>query len=1038
MRLSSFAPVVCLLLACVPRGFADSTYQTLPFSQNWTNTALITTNNAWTGVPGIEGFTVDRGAATNADPQTATADLSGSATLQVFANSTSTNPSAGGVYESELANPAISFNGSGASDTPHIVVYINTTGFTNIRVRYNVRDLDTQTASSVGNKQVALQYRIGTSGVFTNVPAAYIANAADNGAGGTTLVTAVDVTLPAAVNNQSQLQLRILTTDSSGSDELVGIDDIQVTGDTSGGSLPTLSLTSSVSQNEGNSSTTSFTFNVNLSAPAGAGGVSFNVAAVGSGTNAATAGTDFAAPTSTGSIAAGGSATTVTVLVNGDTTPELDETFTVTLSAISGATPGTVSGTGTILNDDGAIPTGCGTAATLISAVQGSGLTSPLSGQTVTVEAIVTGDYQTNGLGGFFLQEEPGDADANAATSEGIFVFNTSFPVNTGDKVRLTGSVLEFNTGGISLTELTSVSALNVCSAGNPLPSPVPVALPAADTLGLERYEGMLVQLPSGLTVTGNDTLGSFGEVALATQRLFNPTEIAAPGAAANAQAAANALQLIILDDGSSFTNAALDPKPFPQGGGLDADLPRTLRLGDTVNGQITGIFDHRFGNYRIVQPLVNFNATNPRPSLPAAPGKALRVASFNVLNYYTTFGSGNNCGPSFTVSCRGASDVTEFVLQANKIVSAINTMNPAVAGLLEIENDVNQTAINDLVSRLNAAAGTNKWAAISTNGSMGTDSIRVALIYQPAMVTPVGNYRVLTSISPDPNAQLLTTVDARARSTDNRPALAQTFQAAGVPRPDLTRFTVVVNHWKSKGSGCGASDPNLNDGQDDCNRTRVSMAQAILDWLATDPTSSGDPDFFIIGDLNAYSKEDPISALTNTAFSLPANGTGFPALPANDKALFRHLNALLAPGQYSYQFGNTSGFLDHILVSPSVDRQVIDFRVWHINADEPSIFEYETSNKSASQLNTLYAPDAFRSSDHDAVLATFNPLCGDLDNDGDVDTADLVLMRAAIGQQSAGLDRRMDFDGTGGTITLRDYQLWSGCYARYRTPPPQ
>ena len=115
----------------------------------------------------------------------------------------------------------------------------------------------------------------------------------------------------------------------------------------------------------------------------------------------------------------------------------------------------------------------------------------------------------------------------------------------------------------------------------------------------------------------------------------------------------------------------------------------------------------------------------------------------------------------------------------------------------------------------------------------------------------------------------------------------------------------------------------------------------------------------------------------------------------------------------------------------------MIDFRVWHINADEPSIFEYETSAKSPSQLNTLYAPDAFRASDHDPVLATFNPLCGDLDNDGDVDTADLALMRASIGQQSAGLDRRIDFDGTGGTITLRDYQLWSACYARFRTPSP-
>ena len=78
----------------------------------------------------------------------------------------------------------------------------------------------------------------------------------------------------------------------------------------------------------------------------------------------------------------------------------------------------------------------------------------------------------------------------------------------------------------------------------------------------------------------------------------------------------------------------------------------------------------------------------------------------------------------------------------------------------------------------------------------------------------------------------------------------------------------MVVNHLKSKGSGCGAGDDDTTTGQGNCNGTRTLAAQALADWLATDPTGSGDPDVLIIGDLNSYAKEDPIVALQNAGYT--------------------------------------------------------------------------------------------------------------------------------------------------------------------------
>lgn len=205
----------------------DLTPQTLPFSQNWTNTGLLTTDDSWDGVPGLIGYRGDDlTTSTGTDPQTVLADGSGTP-VDVNANQTNTNATTGGITEFELANPVVALQGSGTADAPHLVLTISTTGLRDVVVAYTLRDLDGSADDAV--QAVALQYRVGTSGPYTNVPAGFVADAT-TGPNLATLVTPVSATLPAAANDQAVVQVRILTTNAAGSDEWVGVDDLSVTG----------------------------------------------------------------------------------------------------------------------------------------------------------------------------------------------------------------------------------------------------------------------------------------------------------------------------------------------------------------------------------------------------------------------------------------------------------------------------------------------------------------------------------------------------------------------------------------------------------------------------------------------------------------------------------------------------------------------------------------------------------------------------------------------------------------------------------------
>ncbi|MCQ4318389.1 ExeM/NucH family extracellular endonuclease [Stutzerimonas zhaodongensis] len=564
-----------------------------------------------------------------------------------------------------------------------------------------------------------------------------------------------------------------------------------------------------------------------------------------------------------------------------------------------------------------------------ISEVQGAGDVSPLVNQTVIVEGIVVADFQAEGeLGGFFIQAPDNETDDDPRTSEGLYIYGAGngVDVQVGDRVRVRGLVTEFN----GLTELTSPQ-VSVLARKQPLPSVAQISLPLAAADALERYEGMQVRLTQTLTVSEVYDLGRYGEVVLSSGgRLWIPTNKVSPGEPALRLQAQNDLNRIVLDDGRSGQNP--DPIRYPS---PELDAYRTLRVGYEVT-DVQGVLHYLAGSYRI-QPTQTpkFVAANPRPASPQSIDGRLRVASFNVLNYF----NGDGRGAGFPTS-RGANTREEFDRQRDKIIAAILGADAHIIGLMEIENDgySEHSAIADLVAGLNAASRSgDRYAFIDPKRDrLGTDQIAVGLIYRQDMVSPHKDAAVLDG-----------SVDPRFNDTRNRPVLAQTFRE----RRSGERLTVAVNHLKSKGSSCDdLGDKDMGDGQGNCNLTRVRAAQALVDWLGRDPTRSYDPDRLIIGDLNAYAKEDPINVIRAAGY------TDLLASFGGEKT-------------YSYVFTGQSGYLDHGLASASLAPQVRGATEWHINADEPRVLDYNLEFKTPRQQSMLYSAEPYRASDHDPLV---------------------------------------------------------------------
>lgn len=591
-----------------------------------------------------------------------------------------------------------------------------------------------------------------------------------------------------------------------------------------------------------------------------------------------------------------------------------------------------------------------------IHEVQGSGDSSPFAGEIVEVEGVVVGDFQGNAfagdqLDGFFVQEESDDWDSDDNTSEGIFVFAPGAPdVSVGDVVSVTGTAVEF----FGKTQIASVS--NVAITGSASVALAIVSLPLSDTSDLEKYEGMLVTFPQDLYISEFFNYDRFGEMVLTTARQFQGTHVTDPGSDANAVAEANGLARIILDDGRGSQNP--DPAIHPNGD--EFTLTNTFRGGDILQ-DVTGAMDFSFGRYRLQPvhladpgPAVTYINANPRPTTPDPIAGDIRVASFNVLNFFTHTDDGDDsrCGPtgdSTTHHCRGADNATEYQRQLDKLVAGIIALDADIVGMQEMENDIRtddgdrkHDAVLSLVEALNAVEGAGTWAWVGEADYYNNYPIRNEIIYKPASVVTSGGPTALADAAFD---------DVRPDDSNmlaiGRPPLAQTFR----PLPgkgSRQKFTVVVNHFKSKGSPCDSiGDPDTDDGQANCNLTRVAQSIALLAFVEN--LKDGSSGVLVIGDLNSYAMEDPIMTLENGGLT----------------DLLKHS---IGPEAYSFVFDGQLGYLDTAFATRSMLNWVVGVTVFHINADEPDILDYDTSFKKPAQ-DLLYEPLPYRVSDHDPVI---------------------------------------------------------------------
>lgn len=601
-----------------------------------------------------------------------------------------------------------------------------------------------------------------------------------------------------------------------------------------------------------------------------------------------------------------------------------------------------------------------------IEQLQGTTDVSPYAGQTVTTRGVVTAAYPSGGFYGFYIQTpDTGGAIDFAAhdASDAVFVYQQQGTVTpeVGDYVEVTGDVSEYK--GLTELSIADGSAVTTLTDAVPAVKPATVGLPT-DQAQRESLEGMLVAPQSTFTVADNYGLNQYGEIGLAsgTTPLFTPTDVADPHDADAIKAVedANAARSVTLDDGASvnyMTNDAAKDTPLPY---LTQD--HQIRVGSPVTFTAPVIFDYRNGGWDY-QPTTQLTGDGDSPATfghtrtnaPAATGGDLHIASFNVLNYFPTTGEefeaeGNSCtsyddrdGNPITVDrCddpdgpRGAWNQVNFLRQQAKIVHAINHLGADIVSLEEIENSAKfgqdrDAAVKTLVQALNDDSAAGTWAYVPTPSTAGSqadeDVIRTAFIYKPASVQTVGD----------------SVIDDATAFDNARDPLAQGFKPAGAP--DYKTFAVVVNHFKSKGSGV-----DDGTGQGNANPDRVAQAKELVKFAKDVQKTYDTRRVFLSGDLNSYTQEDPMQVLY--------------------KAGYTDIGSAKAPGEATYLFDGLVGSLDHVLANRQALDMVTGAHVWNINSVEPVALEYSRYNYNVTDF---YNQSPYRASDHDPLVVGLN-----------------------------------------------------------------
>ena len=538
-----------------------------------------------------------------------------------------------------------------------------------------------------------------------------------------------------------------------------------------------------------------------------------------------------------------------------------------------------------------------------IPQIQGTNTTSSYPQQAVKTTGIVTAKFIGTGkIGGYFLQDASGDG--NSLTSDGIFVSTTMDNVTVGDKIEVTATVAE-NAGR---TQLENIQNTTTISTKNPLPRTKIIY--NASSWSWEQYEGMLLEFDQTLFVTNNYSLQSYGQLTLNPTRNYTPTNQFLPESDGySALSISNSLSQLTLDDG--ITTYGFMPILF-------ADASGTRRTGERINN-LQAVADFA-GSKNVLYPAKTpLFYGNPRPTTPTGLGNYnLKVCAFN-LEIYLVDSYGQGYGPD---------SEADAAKQHIKLLAAILAIDADIYGVIEIQ--VGQSALTKLVNALNLATKAGRYAFINDGVTGSGTYTKAAYIYRTDKIAPYLTLKNNNTPSP----------------YNRKKAQAFTLKSNG------ERFIFSINHFKAK-SGCSSAtgaDSDKGDGQSCYNATRVEEAKSTLSFLSTNKVYYDDNDVLVMGDLNAYAKEDPIETLKNGGLI----------------DMHREFKADTA---YSYMYNGEAGYLDHALASASMAAQITGVSVFHINADEPSIFEY---------ANSGYQPNMYRSSDHDPVvvgisLGTYN-----------------------------------------------------------------
>ncbi|MGM0433653.1 MAG: ExeM/NucH family extracellular endonuclease [Pseudomonadota bacterium] len=562
----------------------------------------------------------------------------------------------------------------------------------------------------------------------------------------------------------------------------------------------------------------------------------------------------------------------------------------------------------------------CDGAVTAVERIQGTAAVTPLDGRVVLTEGIVTADFTARDeLGGYFIQQQT-QATAQDPASRGLFIYAPGADVSPGERLRVRGEAGEYH----GMTQLSDARIEARC--GEPgLPEPAPLSLPV-DGEGKEALEGMRVRLQHDATVTGLYELARYGVIALADGRLFQPTQVAEPGEAAQQVAERNEERRLLLDDGSRRQFASL-----PDWVLRHYESGRRLRVGDALE-DVEGILDYRYDDWRL-QPTTApaIRTMNPPPEPLERPREGLvRVAGFNLQNYF----NGDGSGGGFPTD-RGAETAAAWRAQHQRLVTALDGLAADIIGLVELENDGTgeHSAIDSLTAELEGS-----WAYASPQRRPGDDAIAVGLAWRSDRVTPVGEPEVLRS---------------GPFNKGSRPPVAQRFRhnASGAV------FLVVVNHFKSKRCGeASGANAAQGDGEGCWSAHRNAATRRLLQWLERlrDPMAA--PKVVLVGDLNAYARETPLSLLEQAGYRNVL--AGHPESPRS-----------------SYIYRAQSGTLDYILLAGKTEGTVEAAGIHPINADEPPLLHYSREARNGlPEPVTVSAQEPWRASDHDPTWVDLKP----------------------------------------------------------------